>query len=138
MDQKLAMLAKVPLLAGLSDKELEAVGRLADEVDLPAGKVVARQGDIADEFFIILDGTVSVERNGDHLRDMRPGNFFGELAMLAKVPRTATVTTTAPARLLVIGHREFTSLLTTMPSVQDRVMHAVAHLVATLEPDRTT
>ncbi|MGZ9159723.1 MAG: cyclic nucleotide-binding domain-containing protein [Candidatus Limnocylindrales bacterium] len=138
MDQKLAMLAKVPLLAGLSDKELEAVGRLADEVDLPAGKVVARQGDIAEEFFIILDGTVSVERNGDHLRDMRPGNFFGELAMLAKVPRTATVTTTTAARLLVIGHREFTSLLTTMPSVQARVMHAVAHLVATLEPDRTT
>ncbi len=138
MDQKLAMLAKVPLLAGLSDKELEAVGRLADEVDLPAGKVVARQGDIAEEFFIILDGTVSVERNGDHLRDMRPSNFFGELAMLAKVPRTATVTTTTPARLLVIGHREFTSLLATMPSVQARVMHAVAQLVATLEPDRTT
>lgn len=138
MDQKLAMLAKVPLLAGLSDKELEAVGRLADEVDLPAGKVLAKQGDVAEEFFIILDGTVSVERDGNHLRDMRPGNFFGELAMLAKVPRTATVTTTTPSRMLVIGHREFTSLLTTMPSVQDRVMHAVAHLVATLEPDRTT
>jgi CRP/FNR family transcriptional regulator, cyclic AMP receptor protein len=138
MDQKLALLAKVPLLAGLSDKELEAVGRLADEVDVPAGKVLAQQGASGEEFFVILEGSVSVERDGKHLRDLHPGNFFGELAMLARLPRTATVTTTTPARLLVVGHREFTSLLSSMPAVQDRVLHAVAHLISTLEPDRTT
>ncbi|HET7168209.1 MAG TPA: cyclic nucleotide-binding domain-containing protein [Candidatus Limnocylindrales bacterium] len=138
MDEKLALLAKVPLLAGLSDKELQAVGRLADEVDVPAGKVLAKQGDSAEEFFVIIEGSVSVERNGQHLRDMHAGNFFGELAMLARLARTATVTTTAPTRLLVVGHREFTSLLSSMPTVQDRVLHAVAHLITTLEPDRTT
>jgi CRP-like cAMP-binding protein len=138
MDQKLALLAKVPLLAGLSDNELEAVGRLADEVDVPAGKVLAKQGDPAEEFYVILDGAVSIERDGNHLRNLRSGNFLGELAMLAKVPRTATATATTPTRLLVIGHREFTSLLSTMPTVQDRVLHAVAYLITTLEPDRTT
>ena len=74
-------------------KEVAKISGLGRRVHLPEGWSPIWKDTPADKAYIILDGTVSVERNGDHLRDMRPGNFFGELAMLAKVPRTATVTT---------------------------------------------
>ena len=136
MDQKLALLAKVPLLAGLDRKHLEEVGRLADEVDLPAGKVAARQGASADEFFIIIEGTVRIDRGGQHLRDLGPGEFFGELAMLGKMPRTATATCATACRLLVVGHREFNAMLADFPSIQGAVLHAVAQRLAAHEPER--
>src|SRR5215210_2931253 len=110
MDQKLQMLSQVPLLAGLDRRHLEEVGRICDEVDLPAGHVLARQGASAQEFFVILEGTVTVERDGRHLRDMGAGEFFGEMALLGKVPRTATVTATSPIRLLVLGRAAFNEL----------------------------
>ncbi len=135
MDQKLELLARVPLLSGLDRKALEEVGRLADEVDLPAGRVVAKQGASADEFFVIIDGSVSIERDGRHLRDLGPGDFFGELAMLGKMPRTATATCASACRLLVVGHREFNSLLARYPSIQGSVLHAVAERIAAHEPD---
>lgn len=134
MDQKLVLLGKVPLLAGLDRKDLEHVGRLCDEVDIVAGKIVARQGDSAAEFFVIVEGQVRVDRDGEHLRDMGPGDFFGELAMLANIPRTATVTTTTACRFLVLGSREFNSLIHDHPGIQHTVLHAVAQRVASLEP----
>ena len=109
-------------------------GRLADEVDLAAGKVVTRQGEFAEEFFVIVDGKVAVERDGTHLRDLGPGDFFGELAMLGRVPRTATVTCLEPSRMLVVGQREFSGLLASFPSIQGAVMHALATRIASLEP----
>ena len=137
MDQKIDLLRKVPLLAGLGKRDLEAVGRLCDEVDLPEGRVVARQGSHAEEFFVILEGTVSIERDGRHLRDLGPGDFFGELAMLARILRTATATCKTPCRLLVLGHREFNGLLAGYPTIQTAVLKATAERIATLEPDRS-
>ena len=134
MDQKLELLAKVPLLAGLHRKDLEQVGRICDEVDTPAGRVVAREGEYASEFFVIVDGQVAVTRDGQHLRDLGPGDFFGELALLAKIPRTATVSCTSACRFLVLGTREFNSLIADHPSIQAAVLHAVAQRVAGLEP----
>ena len=136
MDQKLELLAKVPLLAGLHRKDLEQVGRICDEVDIPAGRTVARQGEWASEFFVIVDGQVEVTRDGQHVRDLGPGDFFGELALLAKIPRTATVTCTSPCRFLVLGTREFNGLIADYPSIQAAVLHAVAERVAGLEPDQ--
>jgi CRP-like cAMP-binding protein len=133
MDQKLALLSKVPLLAGLDRRGLQEVGRLADEVDLPAGRVAARQGSSGDEFFVIIDGTVQIERDGEHLRDLGPGDFFGELALLGKVGRTATATCLTACRLLVVGHREFHELLTKFPMIQSSVLESVAKRIAHLE-----
>jgi CRP/FNR family cyclic AMP-dependent transcriptional regulator len=135
MDQKLEMLAKVPLLAHLQKRDLEQVGRVCDEVDLPAGRVVTKQGATAEEFFVIVDGAVTVERDGKHLRDMGPGDFFGELALLGKIPRTATVTCTVPSRFLVLGHREFNGLVASYPSIQTAVLHALATRIHDLEPE---
>jgi voltage-gated potassium channel len=135
IDQKLELLATVPLLAKLDRKDLEKVGRICDEVDLPAGRLVAKQGSYASEFFIIVSGEVSIERDGRHLRDLRDGDFFGELAMLANVPRTASATCKTDCRLLVLTGNQFNSLLREFPSIQNAVLHAVAQRVLMLEPD---
>lgn len=133
MDRKLELLARVPLLAGLDRKDLERVGSIADQVDLPAGRIVARQGEYSSEFYVIVDGAVSVERDGQHLADLGPGAFFGELALLAHVQRTATVQTTAPTSLLVIGSREFRALLDDQPRIVRTLLQVVAERVARTE-----
>lgn len=137
MDAKLALLSRVPLLAGLDRKDLLEVSRLADEVDLPEGRVVARQGASGDEFFVIIEGTVRIDRDGQHLRDVGAGEFFGELALLGKVPRTATATCATACRLLVVGHREFNALMAGFPSIQGALLQAVAQRIAVNEPDHT-
>ncbi len=133
MDAKLELLSKVPLLAGLDRHALEEVGRLADEVDLPAGRVAARQGSSGDEFFLIVEGTVRIERDGQLLRDLGPGDFFGELALLGHTGRTATATCVTACRLMVVGHREFHQLLTQFPTIQGAVLRSVATRIARLE-----
>ena len=137
MDQKLTLLSKVPLFADLSASDLAAVGRLTDEVSVPAGKVLATEGSSGHEFFVILDGTVTITRGSQHLADLGGGDFFGELAMIANVPRTATATATTPTTLLVLGHREFTSLLADQPRIRDKVMIAVARRLSELAPAHT-
>jgi CRP-like cAMP-binding protein len=136
MDQKLELLAAVPLLAGLDRKDLEAVGQLAEEVDVGAGKVLAQQGAWGHEFFVIVSGDVAIERDGEHLRDLGPGDFLGELALIGGTPRTATATTTTAARLLVLGQGQFRDLLSSYPSIRTAVLEAVGQRLAALEPDR--
>jgi CRP/FNR family transcriptional regulator, cyclic AMP receptor protein len=135
MDQKVELLSKVPLLAGLDRKELEQVAQICDEIDLPAGRVIVKQGASAAEFFVVITGTCSVERDGQHVRDLGSGEFFGEMALLADIPRTATVTVIAAGRFLVLGHREFHSLLSQYPTIQTAVLHAVASRLTAAEGD---
>lgn len=131
MDQKLAVLAKVPLLSGLSQKDLTEVGQLCDEVDVPAGYVLMREGTPGSEFFVILDGSVEITSGGAVLRVLGPDDFLGEIALVDHGHRTATATATTPARLLVMGTREFKSLLSAHPAIQDEVMLALAKRIRT-------
>lgn len=133
MDRKLDLLAAVPLLAGLDRKHLERVSSMSDQVDVPAGRVLARQGEYGAEFYVLIEGSVSVERDGQHIGDLGPGAFFGELALLAHIQRTATVTTSAPSKLLVVGAREFRSLLEDEPSIVRTILQVVAERVARME-----
>jgi CRP-like cAMP-binding protein len=135
-DKKLELLATVPLFAHLRGRELERVGQLAEEIDVPVGKVLIRQGAIGDEFFVIVDGRVRVERDGKVLKTRGPGEFVGEIALIDERPRTATVTTETPCRLLVLGHREFHTLLAEHPDLQLPVLKALAERVRQLEPER--
>jgi CRP/FNR family cyclic AMP-dependent transcriptional regulator len=134
-DQKLELLKRVPLLSGLGKRDIEEVGRLAEEIDLPAGHVLMREGASGNEFFVIVDGTVRIDRGGATIRSLGPGDFLGEIALVDDGPRTATATTESPAKLLVVGHREFHSLMSQFPTIQTCVLQALAHRVRNLEPE---
>ena len=134
-DQKLELLKRTPLLEGLGRKELEAVGKLADEVDVPEGRALMREGDTGREFFVLVNGSVGIDRAGVRVKTMGPGDFFGEIAMLSEGPRTATATTLAPSTLLVLGHREFHSLMDQFPAIRTCVLEALASRIRNLEPE---
>ena len=135
MDQKLELLRRVPLFTGLGNREIEEIGRLVDEIDLPAGRELTREGRSGGEFFVIVEGDVRIERGGKVLREMKAGDFLGEIALIDDGPRTATATTTSASRLLVVGHREFHSLMERFPAMQATVLKALAERVRRLEPD---
>ena len=132
-DQKLELLKRVPLLKGLGRRDIEEVGRLAEEIDVPAGHVLMREGGSGNEFFVIIDGTVRIDREGATVRSMGPGDFLGEIALVDDGPRTATATTESAAKLLVLGHREFHSLMSQYPTIQTCVLQALAHRVRNLD-----
>jgi CRP-like cAMP-binding protein len=100
---------------------------LTEEVDIPAGKVLMRQGETGDDLMIVVSGSVGVERDGRNLNQLGPGDFFGEIALLEHGPRTATVTALTPTRLLVVGHRDFHSLMEGFPAVAACVLTELAH-----------
>ena len=104
-DEKLELLRSIPLFAGFGRRELERLSQLTDQVDLPEGRVLMRQGESGSEAFIIMDGSARVERDGVLLSERTNGEILGEIAILDEGHRTATVTLTAPSRLLVVGHR---------------------------------
>jgi signal-transduction protein with cAMP-binding, CBS, and nucleotidyltransferase domain len=135
-DQKLELLKRVPLLAGLSGHDIEEVGRLAEEIDVPAGQVLMREGATGDEFFVIVSGSVRLDRGGHAFRTMGPGDFLGEIALVGDTPRTASGTTETPAKLLVVGHREFHSLMERFPTIQKAILQALAARVLNHEPDQ--
>lgn len=135
MDTKLEMLRKVPLLAGLGRGELEAVSRLCTEVDLPAGRRLMREGETGNEFYLVIDGRVRVEREGRTVATLGPGQFLGEIALVDHGPRTATAVCDTDCRLMVLTHREFNSLMDTNTAIRARVLEALAQRVRQLQPD---
>jgi CRP/FNR family transcriptional regulator, cyclic AMP receptor protein len=132
-DEKLELLRTVPLFAGLSKRELQRIGELADEVDLPADRVLMRQGDYGAEMMVIVDGSARIERDGAVIAERGEGEVLGEIALLDGGPRTATVTLTRPSRLLVLGRREFQTAMDELPEVRLRVLEAVAHRLRSLD-----
>jgi CRP/FNR family transcriptional regulator, cyclic AMP receptor protein len=129
-DGKVELIRKVPLFARLSKKGLEDVAHIADELDLPPGKVMAKEGDRGREFFVLLEGEADVTKDDKSINTMRDGDFFGEIALVTKMPRTANVTATTPVRVLVITERDFSALLTRSPEVARGVAEALAERVA--------
>ena len=123
---KTDLIAKVPLFAGLSKRELGQVAAIADEIDLPEGKVLMREGERGREFYVLLDGEAEVSRRGKKVATRRAGEFFGEIALVSSLPRTATVTTRASVRALVIRDVEFRALLQRTPAIALKVLNAVA------------
>jgi CRP-like cAMP-binding protein len=106
-DRKLEALSRVPLFSRCSPKELQFIAREGDEVDVPAGKTLIRQGKPGDTFYIQLEGQSQVEIDGKKRRVMKPGDFFGEISMIDRGVGTATVTTLTPSRLYVMSHAQF-------------------------------
>ncbi len=124
-DAKIDLLAGVPLFGGCSKAELQRIASLADELDLGEGATLIREGERGREFIVVAEGTVKVTRGSKHVRDLGPGDFIGEIALVADVPRTATVTSTSPVRLLVVTDRAFRGLLEQMPSMATKVLQSL-------------
>jgi CRP/FNR family transcriptional regulator, cyclic AMP receptor protein len=127
---KVELIKRVPLFSHCSKKELGLVAQIADEIDLPEGKTLMREGDRGREFFILVEGNAEVRKRNRKVNTMRSGDFFGEIALVSQRPRTATVTTTSPVRTLVVTEQSFRSLLDRAPDVQRKVLQALADRVA--------
>ena len=127
---KVELLKGVPLFARCSKKELAEIATIADEIDLPEGKQLTREGGRGREFFILLEGNAEVRRKKRKVGTLGPGDFLGEIALVTKVPRTATVTTASPVRVLVVSEQNFRRLLENSPDVQIEVLEALAERVA--------
>jgi len=131
-DAKVALIKSVPLFAGLAQSQLAEVASIADEIDLPQGKVLMRQGERGREFFALLEGEVEIRRNGRKLATRGQGDFVGEIALLSERPRVATVTALTPVRALVIRDRDFHALIRRTPQIALKVLQA---FVERLPPD---
>jgi CRP/FNR family cyclic AMP-dependent transcriptional regulator len=125
-DEKLEHLAHVRLFSALNKKELTLVGRASDEVRVPSGKVLVEEGAAGHEFFLILDGQAVVRRGGRRVAMLGPGQYFGEMALLDRGPRTATVVADTDMNLLVLGQREFSGLLDQVPALSYKLLTAMA------------
>jgi CRP/FNR family transcriptional regulator, cyclic AMP receptor protein len=129
-DGKVELIKKVPLFSKLSKKGLEEVAHIADELDLRKGKVMAEEGDRGREFFVLLEGEADVTKGDKSINTMHEGDFFGEIALVTKMPRTASVTATTDVRVLVITERDFGTLLKHSEEVSRGVAEALAERIA--------
>jgi CRP-like cAMP-binding protein len=127
---KVELIKKVPLFSKLSKKGLEEVAHIADELDLRKGKVMAEEGDRGREFFVLLEGEADVTKGEKSINTMHEGDFFGEIALVTKMPRTASVTATTDVRVLVITERDFGTLLKYSEEVNRGVAEALAERIA--------
>lgn len=132
-DEKLELLHSIPIFGRFDRKHLERLGMLTEEVDVPAGKVLIRQGELGDDLMILVKGLVAVERDGEKVNKLGPGEFFGEIALIERGPRTATVIAETPCRLLVLNHRSFHALMEEFPEVAAQVLLTLAHRLRSLE-----
>jgi len=123
---KIELLKRVPLFERCSKSELERIARLADEVSLPAGRKLTKEGERGREFVVLVEGRVEVRRKGQRLRELSAGDFLGEISLVADIPRTATVTTLTPVNILLMTARDFQTLLREVPALQPKVLYALA------------
>ena len=115
-------LAGIPIFSECTRKELKAISKLVTPVNIPAGKVLVKEGDPGREFMIIVSGTATVKRNGRKIATLGAGDFFGELAVLAGVPRTATVIADVDMTIEAMNRQEFSSLLDESPAMAKKIL----------------
>jgi CRP/FNR family transcriptional regulator, cyclic AMP receptor protein len=125
-DTYLDHLAQVPLFAAFSKKDLQKIARASDEIEVQAGRTLVEQGRVGHEFFLIVDGTAVVKRNGRKIADLGPGRYFGELALLTRAPRDATIEATSDMTLLVLGQREFSGIIDEVPGLAHKLLSTMA------------
>jgi CRP-like cAMP-binding protein len=136
-DRKMQALRRAPLFEGLSRVELTQLSQVSEDLEVPAGKVLCKEGEIGHEFFVIVEGEVEVTRKGKRVSVPGSGDFFGEIALIDEVPRQATVTATTPLRFFVLTRQAFSKLLESSPRVERKVLRALARRVAELSGDPT-
>ena len=118
-------LRSVPLFESLSSDERRAIAQHADEIEAPEGTELVRQGEFAYEFFVLEDGTAEVKRDGERVAELGPGDFLGEMGIVANAVRNATVVTTSPVRAIVMTEQAFRSMRRLNPAVAGRITASV-------------
>jgi CRP-like cAMP-binding protein len=136
-DTKVEALRRAPLFEGLSRRELQELARQTDDLEVPAGTVLCREGTIGREFCVIVEGEAEVTRDGARLATCGSGDFFGEIALLENVRRIATVTATTRLRFFVLSSQSFGAMLDASATVERRVLRALARRVTALLGDPT-
>jgi len=123
---KIELLKRVPLFERCSQRELGQIAMLADELDLPAARNLTSEGSGGFEFIVLVEGAANVTRGGKIVNELGPGDFVGEIALVTGQPRTATVRTRGPSRILVLTATAFRTLMRDVPTIQDKVLSALA------------
>ncbi len=136
-DTKVQALKRAPLFEDLSRKELAQLARVCDDLEVQAGKVLCKEGQMGREFFVIVEGKVLVTREGRQLATLNGGDFLGEIAVVTEMPRTATATAETPVRMFVLTGRDFRVVLDENPTVERKVLRALARRLAEASGDPT-
>jgi CRP-like cAMP-binding protein len=130
-DTKVDALARAPLFSALSKQELGELAKATEDLEVEEGKTLTREGDLGREFFVIVEGDVSVMQDGNEIRRLGAGDFFGEIALIYdNARRTATVTAASPLRFFVLTRQSFRSLLEHQPEIEEKVMAALEERLA--------
>ncbi|HEX6762045.1 MAG TPA: cyclic nucleotide-binding domain-containing protein [Gaiellaceae bacterium] len=129
-DRKRELIKAVPLFSHCTKKELDRLASELDEIEVPEGKVLVREGDSGREFVVIAEGAAEVTRDGRRVNLLGAGDFLGEIALISGGARTATVTTTSGSDLLILTDRAFARVTKEMPSVQTSVLKALSERLA--------
>lgn len=129
-----AHLRAVPLFASCTKKQLEEIGRVADEIRLPAGKILAQQGHIGFDLMILVAGTAEVTRDGIVVGEVGSGHFIGEMAVLSERPRNATLTAITDVDVLVLTRSGLDQLLDDIPGLAKKLLYEVVARVANSAP----
>jgi CRP/FNR family transcriptional regulator, cyclic AMP receptor protein len=119
-------LSRIWLFSTCSGRELRTIRRALEEVNVKPDRVLCEEGGIGREFFLIVDGQASVRRNGRKIASLGPGQYFGELALLDRRPRSATVIADTDMLLLVLGQRQFNGVLDAVPALARKMLAAMA------------
>lgn len=125
-DRRGELLGACPLFRGIDAEGLAALAEMATPVEFPAGHVIARQGDIGTGFFVIIEGTVRVVRDGETVARLGPGEFFGELSVLDRQPRNATVSAEVATTCLALASWDFDKVLLAQPALTLAILRGVA------------
>ena len=133
-DDKATALGRTPLFKGLSRAELVELAKVTEDLEVAEGKVLAREGEIGREFFVIVDGEVVVSKDGQEINRLSSGDFFGEIALIWESPRrTATVTAATPIRFFVLTRQAFRGLIDSQPDIEAKVLEQLEQRVPTTE-----
>jgi CRP/FNR family transcriptional regulator, cyclic AMP receptor protein len=120
-----AELTDIPLLAELSDEDRVALAERMHELEVAAGSFVVQQGELSYKFYVILEGTAALDRQGEHLADLGPGDFFGEMGIVGHTRRNADVVATSPMRMAVLVGWDLRTLMDEFPRLRGKIQHAI-------------
>lgn len=135
MADKVELLEHVPLFAEMSHDQLEELSGIVREVEVKPGDVLTHEGRHEGYFFVVIDGSVGIDRGGQTINTLGPGDFLGEIALLDGGPRTATATAVTATRLLSLEHQAFDDLMDSSPTIRTAVMEAVGQRLRAIDDE---